>query len=1837
MDQPQQNKESLDVRQMGQREQLEPPIDESNPAHSEPDQFELYVVKGFDLDPSLANENQLKLWELMYGIGLAGNIFVVFVKEMNDPPELQKKIKLLSLILNGSWFRLNQICQFLKENEKLKNEDILKNTISKIIVSLNNPLDLLDSFPKGLMNQLYKHDTYFYNFQISNLQQCQGNLLQLMETSHVPYVKRVIEYNRECIYLENGPYLSFINYRPAGDSNKNNDPSGLQIQFSQNQVDKDVETIKTLTPSQLNLMSKFSFLKKPTHIELQAVQSNSAITNVTLANDEQDKKFESNDQQDNLDLQSPGSISSQTLSQGKNNLFKKQDDCIIKVSAGLGPQMYGNAPQSEEEQKHIGGQGGLKGNHGEKTIENSQHKILYFLDVPSTQTKYLGPAVNVLQQDIFPLGKSNEKDIAINSKAQNEEVVLPLQNQNDLKLPGLQNQQDEVDVEDIEQAMVDVIEPNHIQNLDSASEDEFDAGQANQLSKLDQDNLLEESKNVVVEEEIQKLPNCEDGQALGENFEQDHLLEQYASNRSQSQKKSEEQPHLIQQQQNQEKEVVHQELISNAVQDQQQPQPNLRLEPEAFNQISDEQPRMQDKEVQVQELPYEINEPNVVHASQMEQQKLELAQMANNDMGQLVQLDKQIKKQVKISSLQELPQPDENYQADLDQGQVQPSLKKQPARPSMLSNLNKTKEVKLNTLASLSLVGDAVKDITHPSKSCDGFRSQKMFYQFNQVQLIVVKKLKRINVYLENATKKDKHNLHEYLKFLQEKIKEVVDQQIHVILHQEMDVNLRFFQMMNRHFQYKAKGSSAKVKQQKTNKQIYELQWFEANEGEVQEKGPLKMTSQSIYNEEDFAKLLNDGKKIFNRQELKLDYVSAFKQNYITQSRVIQRNFSDRHYIKYNLITQRVQTLTKVEQHILDQLISTNIDILKEGKDYPSKSRTGSPYFFQGNYRMMYFPHKYIERKHLAEKIMRTDLVFDFITHQKKTYKSFNHTVIFKQLTRFNYNSYYNYLDELMNCANILMDGIIYNDRKCFEVLLACLYPQIKSLLCHEEALSPDYFPFVEVMNSIVFNRHLKNYEFKCFYNSTPDPHHLTGELLPDMKTIIDQNKDCFKPILTRGSVIVEFSYFLAGCGTSKVHFVVLRVNDQGKIYMQSSKSLSKRVPQLYGSGTASFKSKFLVDDLFFDKTQANRYRFDVYRVRFYSCTRLKEQPLSSYNEKPIDYHFKIRNNLVLFFSNLLELDNLICDLSKGLGKFLNVVGFLQPRYTFHNGAQSESDDHDEAIQEEAKAPQPNKNENHLLENEFINDTLNDFTCQKALAQLGKIILMLTLVPTDHFKSIMPYLEDANHIQYLDFVLAYAKLTYQKNDFKENIQATNFIQDILDIWDEELKSQTFVCQQTKQRLAVIKASITFDHISQDDSQNLLPLDICYWIKRDLYHDKHTIEVDEHDAPKLRQIGNSIMGHLRNQCDMTQDTLIKSLKQNFANSQSKKFQKLAFLAGYIHPEDISKEQSSWFGFGTCEGVSPELQDLSKLENKTNCSTRAPSMASQRTSSINNIQGGGENIIANPINVQDGDEIIIENPIDLRDCFITTFDAMFYPKVEQCYDSSDQDQEKVMRGQKKSKKRGRGMQVKNYSSNPNPRKAQRNPSQTVTRNQGQRSLSPPQLKGEMLSRAIVQKPQIQSSKLGSKRSNEQRQVDFDDNDEVLGESTIKIKPQPLKKRVQMDQEEQKRLLKNDEVEIRSKQKTQIGRQLSSDSKPHKRQRTREDLGPVPVSAKNMIGYDRIKQSSNRSISPIADRSGQVAQKQNKNLIDVDLPEDESMSYESPSDKREKGDVDEDIEID
>lgn len=85
---------------------------------------------------------------------------------------------------------------------------------------------------------------------------------------------------------------------------------------------------------------------------------------------------------------------------------------------------------------------------------------------------------------------------------------------------------------------------------------------------------------------------------------------------------------------------------------------------------------------------------------------------------------------------------------------------------------------------------------------------------------------------------------------------------------------------------------------------------------------------------------------------------------------------------------------------------------------------------------------------------------------------------------------------------------------------------------------------------------------------------------------------------------------------------------------MQSSKVICERLPVFKSNSIGgSNQTKFIKDELFFDNIQSNKYRIDIYRVKFYSCVRQMKPPVSSFSNEHITYHFNIRNRLVLFFS----------------------------------------------------------------------------------------------------------------------------------------------------------------------------------------------------------------------------------------------------------------------------------------------------------------------------------------------------------------------------------------------------------------------------------------------------------------------------------------------------------------------------------------------------------------------------------------------------------------------------
>jgi len=69
-----------------------------------------------------------------------------------------------------------------------------------------------------------------------------------------------------------------------------------------------------------------------------------------------------------------------------------------------------------------------------------------------------------------------------------------------------------------------------------------------------------------------------------------------------------------------------------------------------------------------------------------------------------------------------------------------------------------------------------------------------------------------------------------------------------------------------------------------------------------------------------------------------------------------------------------------------------------------------------------------------------------------------------------------------MGVANILCDGIIYVERRSFTMLLAGLLRAHGSFLTDSYFLNPLSFPFIAVMNMLVFDYRLSQYDIKLMH-----------------------------------------------------------------------------------------------------------------------------------------------------------------------------------------------------------------------------------------------------------------------------------------------------------------------------------------------------------------------------------------------------------------------------------------------------------------------------------------------------------------------------------------------------------------------------------------------------------------------------------------------------------------------------------------------------------------------------------------------------------------------------------
>ncbi|CDW85106.1 UNKNOWN [Stylonychia lemnae] len=664
-----------------------------------------------------------------------------------------------------------------------------------------------------------------------------------------------------------------------------------------------------------------------------------------------------------------------------------------------------------------------------------------------------------------------------------------------------------------------------------------------------------------------------------------------------------------------------------------------------------------------------------------------------------------------------------------------------------------------------------------------------------------------------------------------------------------------------------------------------------------------------------------------------------WKRQYEIQSDILLRNHhKDSQFLKYNWITLKLPVHTAVEVAILEEMLVSLNDVLKMETGCSTQHQTGSPYFFQGNYRLMYFPHKYLTNREQRHKVREVS----FSTYQTKSPgKVFNELVVFKREKRQNYRSYYSYLDELMSCANILMDGVIYNDKKSFLAYLCCLNPMLKALVLNDILITPDNFPFVDVMNVIVFNRHLHNYEFNCIYDSEQLSSNISGELIQSIYDIICKNKETFEPILQKGSLVVEFSYTFAGFYLKQVHFAVLRTDATNTLWMQSSKTRSIIIPQIAMSGSSTCRYQFITDDLFFDKMNANRYNIDTYRVRFYTCLRQQKLSRSSLDDSPIVCHYNLRNRLVLLFSmySLLDMPELIKGLDKESTHALNLTElFLQDFESNPDDNSkpiprddSESDDNEDNLEDY-------RDEMVLKAQEQLLDTTHGFGAQQRDADLKKSLL-------------------GRIIKYQEAIL---------------------------------NAQEYLKMQTNCRLQNIVQQLKFPFTKDVKIEYGLPWDLCYWISNDSFYER--VIYTENLLGNQSVLKYSKIGYLhRSKCPLKIEVVQKLLQQNYVNPRSKRKRRGLYSSPIIHASQKAQLLSYWNGYGYFKDDTAYLKKVTSKDKQIN------SRESSRTS---NKSGRQSNYSAASRDSGHNDQEEEKRPDKMEDTVdeISTFEKHFFVYIE-----------------------------------------------------------------------------------------------------------------------------------------------------------------------------------------------------------------------------------------------
>lgn len=124
-------------------------------------------------------------------------------------------------------------------------------------------------------------------------------------------------------------------------------------------------------------------------------------------------------------------------------------------------------------------------------------------------------------------------------------------------------------------------------------------------------------------------------------------------------------------------------------------------------------------------------------------------------------------------------------------------------------------------------------------------------------------------------------------------------------------------------------------------------------------------------------------------------------------------------------------------------------------------------------------------------------------------------------------------MDELMNLCNMLMDGIMYIERRTFAMMIVALMRSDGYTIINPYFMNPIYFPLTQMVSTLVFDRKYKNFKMCCVYDSSKhyDMVDVDIEHYKNFQEIYKANQEDFDLMFAapKASLVFEFIYTVSG------------------------------------------------------------------------------------------------------------------------------------------------------------------------------------------------------------------------------------------------------------------------------------------------------------------------------------------------------------------------------------------------------------------------------------------------------------------------------------------------------------------------------------------------------------------------------------------------------------------------------------------------------------------------------------------------------------------------------------